>query len=84
MTVMTLRRPEVDGNTREGKSELPDPSLRRAMLTVRDALILSGALVAGIAAGILTYLAVRNLPEAVLGGIAACVAAVRFLDALIA
>ena len=84
MTVMTLRRPEADGNTGEEKSELPGSSPRKAMLTVRDALILSGALVAGIAAGVLTYFAVRNLPEAVLGGTAACAAAVKFLDALIA
>jgi hypothetical protein len=84
MTVMTLRRPEADGNTREEKSELPGSSSRNAMLTVRDALILSGSLAAGIAAGVLTYFAVRNLPEAVLGGAAACAAAVKFLDALIA
>jgi hypothetical protein len=83
MTVMTLRRPDADGNTHEAKSELSDPVPPEALLTVRDGLILLGGLVAGIAAGVLTYLAVRNLPEAVLAGIPACAAAVKFLDALI-
>lgn len=83
MTVMTLRRQDADGNTREAKSELPDSVPREALLTVRDALILLGGLAAGIAAGVLTYLAARNLPEAVLAGIPGCAAAIKFLDALI-
>ena len=83
MTVMTLRRPDADGNTREAKSELSDAVPREALLSVRDALILLGGLVAGIATGVLTYLAARHLPEAVLAGIPACAAAIKFLDAII-
>jgi hypothetical protein len=45
--------------------------------------ILSGGLAAGVAAGILTFLAVRNLSEAVLTGLPACAGAIKFLDALI-
>jgi hypothetical protein len=83
MTVMTLRRPEADGNTREVKSELSDSAPRGALLSVRDALILLGGLVAGIATGVLTFFAVHNTPEAILAGIPACAAAIKFLDAVI-
>lgn len=78
---MTLRRPEADGNSRDAKSGLSDPASRRVSLTLRDAVILAGGLVAGIVTGILTYLAVHNPPEAVLAGIPACAAAISFLDA---
>jgi hypothetical protein len=40
-------------------------------------------LVAGVATGILTYLAVHNLAEAVLAGLPACAGAIKFLDALV-
>ena len=83
MTVMTLRRPEADGNTRDSKSGPSDPGSRRVSLTLRDVVILSGGLVAGIVTGILTYFAVHNPPEAVLAGIPACVGAISFLDVLI-
>lgn len=81
---MTLRRSEADGNTSEEKSALSGSASHRVKLTVRDALIFSGGLVAGIGAGILTFLAVHKLPEAFLAGIPACAATIRFLDALIA
>ena len=81
---MTLRRREADGNAREAKSEVSGSGSRRAALTVRDAVILLSGLVVGIATAVLTFFAVRNLPEAVLAGIPACAAAIRFLDALIA
>jgi hypothetical protein len=81
---MTLRRPEADGNTSEEKSGLSGSDSRRVMLTVRTAVIFSSGLVAGIGTGVLTFFAVHNLPEAVLAGIPACAAAIRFLDALIA
>jgi len=57
---------------------------RRGFLTVREALILLGGLMAGIAAGILTYFAAHNLAQAVLVGVPACVGAVKLLDVLIA
>jgi hypothetical protein len=53
------------------------------LLSLRAAVILSGGLVAGVATGILTYLAVHNLAEAVLAGLPACAGAITFLDALI-
>jgi hypothetical protein len=54
------------------------------LLTVREALILSGGLVIGVAAGILTYFAVHNLALSVLAGGPACAGAIKFLDAVIA
>jgi hypothetical protein len=54
------------------------------LLTLRAAVILSGGLVVGLATGILTYFAVHSPPYAVLAGIPACAAAIKFLDALIA
>jgi hypothetical protein len=80
MTVMTLRPPGEDGNTRDSKS---GPGSHRVSLTLRDVVILSGGLVVGIVTGILTYLAGCNPPEAVLAGIPACAGAISFLDALI-
>jgi hypothetical protein len=84
MTFMTLRRPEADGNTNSVKSGLSVPASRRALLTLRSAVILSGGLVVGVSAGILTYFVVHSLPEAVLAGIPACAGAIKFLDTLIA
>jgi len=60
-----------------------DSGPRRPLLTLRAAVILSGALVASVATGILTYLAARNLAEAVLASIPACAGAIKFLDTLI-
>ena len=57
---------------------------RRAFLTVREALILMGGLMIGIAAGILTYFAARNPAQSVLVGVPACVGAIKLLDVLIA
>jgi hypothetical protein len=54
------------------------------LLTLREAVILSGGLVIGVATGILTYFAVHNLAEAALAGIPACAGAIKFLHALIA
>jgi hypothetical protein len=81
---MTVRRPKADGNPAADKSELPGPPSRRALLTVREALILSGGLVIGVVAGILTYFAVHNLALSVLAGGPACAGAIKFLDAVIA
>jgi hypothetical protein len=80
---MTVRRPEADGNTVGSKSRLSGSGPRQALLTLRAAVILSGGLVAGVATGVLTYLAVHNLAEAVLAGIPACAGAIKFLDAVI-
>jgi hypothetical protein len=84
MTLMRVRRQEADGNPAANKSELPDSASRRALLTVREALILSGGIVIGVAAGILTYFAVHNLALSVLAGGPACAGAIKFLDAVIA
>jgi hypothetical protein len=81
---MTVRRPEAKRNTYRAKSASPGSSSRRALLTLRAAVILSGGLLVGLATGILTYFAVHNVPDAVLAGIPACAAAIKFLDALIA
>jgi hypothetical protein len=84
MTLMRVRRQEAEGNPAANKSELPDSASRRALLTVREALILSGGIVIGVAAGILTYFAVHNLALSVLAGGPACAGAIKFLDAVIA
>lgn len=81
---MTVRRPEAQRNTNGAKSGFPGSASRRALLTLRAAVILSGGLVVGLATGILTYFAVHNVPEAALASIPACAAAIKFLDALIA
>jgi hypothetical protein len=81
---MTVRRPEAKRNTYKAKSGFPGSSQRSALLTLRAAVILSGGLAVGLATGILTYLAVHNLPDAALAGIPACAGAIKFLDALIA
>jgi hypothetical protein len=80
---MTLRRAEADGNTVGRKSGLSGFGPRRALLTLRAAVILLSGLVAGVAAGVLSSFAVHNLAEAALTGAAACAGAIKFLDALI-
>ena len=84
MTLMRVRRQKADGNPAANISELPDSASHRALLTVREALILSGGIVIGVAAGILTYFAVHNLALSVLAGGPACAGAIKFLDAVIA
>lgn len=82
---MTLRPLEPDGNTTDGRSgRSSDFSPRRALLTLRAAVILFSALIAGVAAGILTYFAVHNPAAAALAGGSACAGAITLLDALIA
>jgi hypothetical protein len=80
---MTVRRPKAQRNTHRGTSGFQGSAPRRALLTLRAAVILSGGLVVGLTTGILTYFAVHNPPDAALAGIPACAAAVKFLDALI-
>jgi hypothetical protein len=80
---MTLRRLEADGNSAGRKSGLSDLSPRRALLTLRSAVILASGLAVAVITGILTYFPVRNLAEAVLAGLPACAGAIKFLDALI-
>lgn len=80
---MTVRRLDADGNSDRDKSGLSGSSPRRALLTLRSAVILSGGLVAGVATGVLAYIAVHSLPEAVLAAIPACAGAIKFLDAVI-
>jgi hypothetical protein len=77
---MTVRRPEADRNTHSPKAR---PGPRRRLLTQRAAVIFSGGAGGGLAAGTLTYLAAHNLPGAVLAGLSASGAAVKFLDWLI-
>lgn len=84
MTLMRVRREKADGNPAADISELPDSASPKALLTVREALILSGGIVIGVAAGILTYFAVHNLPLSVLAGGPACAGTIKFLDAVIA
>ena len=55
MTLMTVRRPMADGNPDWDKSRLSGSFSRRALLSLRAAVILSGGLVAGVAAGIETW-----------------------------
>ena len=81
---MRVRRSKADGNPPANSSESCGSVSRRALLTVREALILSGGLVIGVAAGILTYFAVHNLTLSVLAGGPACAGAIKFLDAVIA
>ena len=83
MTLMTVRLPAPDGNPDRDKSGLSGSFSRRALLSLRAAVILAGGLVAGIATGILTFLVVHNLAEAVLAALPACAGAIKFLDALI-
>ena len=80
---MTVRRPEADGNTDGPKSGLSGFGPGQSLLTLRAAVILSCGLIAGVATGVLTYLAVHNPAEAVLAGVPACAGAVTFLNALI-
>ena len=80
---MTLRRLEADGNADGPKSGLSVFSPRRALLSLRAAVILSSGLIAGVATGVLAYLAARNLAESVLADIPACAGAIKFLDVLI-
>jgi hypothetical protein len=81
---MTVRRPEADGNSDGDKSGFPASASRRALLTLRAAVVFSGGLAAGVTAGVLTFFVVHNLAEAVLAGIPACAGAIKFLDAVIA
>ncbi len=81
---MRLRRPRADGNPAADKSEMSDSAPRRALLTVREFLILSGGLVIGVAAGVLTYFAVHNVALSVLACGPACAGTIKFLDAVIA
>lgn len=81
---MRVRLSKADGNPPANNSESSGSVSRRALLTVREALILSGGLVIGVAAGILTYFAVHNLALSVLAGGPACAGAIKFLDAVIA
>ena len=80
---MTLRRPRADRNTNGPNSELSGSAPHRALLTLREAAILSGGLVVGVVTVVLTYLAVHDLPEAVLAGGPACAATITFLDRII-
>jgi len=82
-TFMTLRRPRADRNTNGPNSELSGSAPHRALLTLREAAILSGGLVVGVVTVVLTYLAVHDLPEAVLAGGPACAATITFLDRII-
>jgi hypothetical protein len=84
MTLMRVRRPRADRNPDPDKSELSGPAARRALLTVREALILSGGVAIGVAAGVLTYFGVHNLALSVLAGGPACAGGIKFLDAVIA
>ena len=70
-------------NSREQLSGMSGDDRSRALLTLRAAVILLAGLVAGVAAGILTYLGISDLPVAVLAGIPACAGAIKFLDYLI-
>lgn len=79
-----LRRPEADVNTRDNISGKSGTGPRCPLLSLRAAVILLGGLVAGVAAGTLTYLGVHDLPAAVLAGIPTCAGAIKFLDYLIA
>jgi hypothetical protein len=81
---MTVRPSEADRKPNANKSELSGSASRRALLTVRAALILAGGLVTGVTTGLLAYFVVRNLAQSVLVGIPACAGAIRFLDFLIA
>jgi hypothetical protein len=65
---------------------MPDRSTNdsRVSLTLRSALVLLLGLIAGAAAGALTYAARHSLAEAVLASLGAAGAAVLFFDRLIA
>lgn len=81
---MRLRRPPTDGNPPAEIPVPPGPAARRALLSVREALILSGGFLIGLAAGVLTYLGLHNLALAVLAAGPAFAGAIKFLDAVIA
>ena len=80
---MTVRRLEPDVNTGGRKSEPSDAGGRRPLLTLRAAVILLSALIAGAVAGVLAYLATHNPAAAVLAGGSAFVGAIKLLDTLI-
>ena len=84
MALMRVRRSRADGNPGSNKSDLSGSASRRALLTVREALILLGGLMIGVAAGVLTYFAVHGLAVSVLAGGSACAGAIKFLDTVIA
>lgn len=81
---MTVRRPGLDVNTRGARSGMSGSAPRRALLAQRTAVILLGGLMAGVAAGILSFFAAHTLPLAVLAGVSACAGAIKYLDYLIA
>lgn len=80
---MTVRRPAADGNSDGPNSGLSVLGARRGLLTLRSAVILSGGLLVGVAAGVLTYLVARSAAASVLAGVPACTGAIKFLDTLI-
>jgi hypothetical protein len=80
---MTVRRLGADGNSRGPNSDLSDSGPRRALLTLRAVVILSGGLAVGIVTGLLAYLAVHNPADAILAGLPACAGAIKFLDAVV-
>jgi hypothetical protein len=84
MTLMRIRPPAADGKAAADKSESPRAATRGPLLTVRTALVLSGGLLIGLTAGVLTYFANHNLALAALAFGPACAGAIMFLDAIIA
>jgi hypothetical protein len=84
MTLTRVRRSRASGKSGSDKSDLSGSGPRRALLTVREALILLGGLATGVAAGVLTYFAAHSLAVSVLAGGSACAGAIKFLDTVIA
>jgi hypothetical protein len=83
----TLSAQKLPESGRQETSK-PDAAGKRALLTLRAAVILGSGLLLGAAAGILTYLCgprhAGGLPTAAITAAAVFVAAVKLLDAIIA
>jgi hypothetical protein len=80
---MTVRARPPGGNIAPGPGPGSGPDRARPLLSQRTCLILIAALVIGIVAGALTYLAGNHIADAVLAGGAAFAAAVPALHTLI-
>jgi hypothetical protein len=83
MTLNRLRRPRAGAKPAIDRSDMSGSLSDRALLSLREAVILSGGLLIGVTAGVLTYFAVHNLALSVLAGGPGCAGAVKFLNTVI-
>lgn len=80
---MTVRPSDADGNSGNANSEMSDTTSSGRKITLRDTVIVLIGLLVGVAAGILTFMASRSLPGAILASVPACVGAIKILDIIV-